>query len=83
MTDWKIKPNGKKADFWGGGGFKDDLEKVAYTLGANKEQLLDTIQNIIQDIKVKKIIIKSGEMVDCIKFFYHVEANDRKYEVEG
>jgi hypothetical protein len=58
----------------------DDLNKVAEKLGVSA----DKCSEIITSIRIKKVNVRGGDVIDGIQFFYTVETKDNKtFEVEG
>ncbi|CAG8855083.1 44141_t:CDS:2, partial [Gigaspora margarita] len=81
---WTIKLNGTKSPLIGNINNKneiDDLDKIAKELCISKSDLLNN--NIIKDIRVKQIKIRSGNCIDAIQFFYKITTNDKTYSIDG
>jgi len=74
---------GKKSSLLGGKGGSgfDDLDKIASELGTSKTSLLNS--DAVKNIRIEKVKIKHGSLVDSIQFFYKVETNSKTYSIEG
>ncbi|GBB98215.1 hypothetical protein RclHR1_03170011 [Rhizophagus clarus] len=57
----------------------DDLDKIAEAFGQSKEALYSTIK----DIRVEKIKIAYGSVVDSLQFSYRVTTDIGIYHIEG
>ncbi|CAG8461025.1 12245_t:CDS:10 [Ambispora leptoticha] len=77
----KLLGTDKYTQYYGNnsGTYLDDLDKVATTLNISKDKCAETITNI----KVKKIVLKGGDVIDSVQFTYLVETKDKKIDVEG